>query len=103
MITLESVTPLFDQTTPFSKADFVPPVLSHMKRGVLAGVSDSDLEVSGQEDGSDGIMVKRVDPHAATGYLAFQSVEDYNGWLTASLIEPTQDEVEEAANRGNGT
>lgn len=102
MITLSSTRPLFDETTPFSKEDFVPPILEHMKKTVLGGVMDSDIEATSQDEDSSVIMVKTVDPFASTGYLAFQSAQEYDGWLKAALYEPTQDEIEEALNRGDG-
>lgn len=103
MIALESTQPLFDATAPFTREMFVSPVVQHMRKTVLAGVPESHVEVTSQEGSPSDIIVKKVDPYAATGYRAFQSVQDYNSWLQASLYEPTQDEIEEALNRGNGS
>ena len=103
MLKFTPVEELFAKKTPFTKEQFSQKALDHMKSTVLAGVSDDLLQVSGQEGGSGGMIVKRVDPFAAKGYRAFQSEQEYNEWLSASLYEPTQGEIEEALNRGDGS
>lgn len=102
-ITLQSTKPLFDEETPYTKEDFVPAVLAHIKNTRFPGVPEESLEITSQEGDPGAMIVKRVDPFAATGYLAFQSEREYSDWLQSSLYEPTQDEIGEALNRGNGS
>jgi hypothetical protein len=102
-VALQSTRALFEEETPYTKADFLPSVIARLRQTKFPGVPESSLEITSQEGDPDAIIVKRVDPFAATGYLAFQSEQEYGDWLSASLYEPTQDEVEEAMNRGNGT
>jgi hypothetical protein len=75
-------------------------VVEDFKLNTLVGIPDQKLEISfNPEDGGD-ILIKVIDPHAASGYLVFQDEEAYKNWLNANLYEPSQDEIQEGAERG---
>ena len=100
MITLTSVQPLFEEESSIPKDALKQAVVEDFKLSELSGVPDSKLEISfNPEEGGD-IIIKLIDPHAASGYLVFQDEEAYNDWLSKELYEPSQDEIEEAASRG---
>jgi hypothetical protein len=100
MAFLESVEPLFKDESAVPKDTLKQMVTEDFKLNQLAGIPDGKLEISfNPEDGGD-ILIKVIDPHAASGYLVFQDESAYNDWLGKQLYEPTQDEIEEAASRG---
>lgn len=100
MFTLESVTPLFEDEAPVPEETLKQAVVEDFKGKNMVGVWDRKLEISfNPEDGGD-ILIKLIDPHAATGYLVFQDESAYNDWLNKQLYEPSQDEIQEAASRG---
>jgi hypothetical protein len=102
VVTLTSVDPLFREESAVPKDTLVQVVLEDFKINHLAGVSDQKLEISFNTDEGDDILIKLIDPHAASGYLVFQDEEAYNNWLGVQLYEPSQDEIGEAASRGAG-
>jgi hypothetical protein len=100
MITLERVEPLFEDTSAIPQDTLKQVVLEDFRMNNLAGVPDNKLEISfNPEEGGD-ILVKLIDPHAATGYLVFQGEQAYRDWLNRELYEPSQDEIQEAARHG---
>ena len=103
MAILTALTPLFDDESPVPKDTLKQDVADDFKIKELAGVMDNKLEISfNPEEGSD-IIIKLIDPHAASGYLVFQDEAAYTDWLNKELYEPSQDEIEEAATRGTGS
>lgn len=100
MFALQSVDSLFDDTAGVPKDTLKESVVEDFKLNNLAGIPDQKLEISfNPEDGGD-ILIKVIDPHAATGYLVFQDEKAYNDWLNVNLYEPSQDEIQEAVRRG---
>lgn len=92
---ITSLEPLFEDEAPIPKDSLKEAVVDDFK--LKAGVPDDKLEISfNPEDGSD-IIIKLIDPHAASGYLVFQGEAAYNDWLNQQLYEPSQDEIQEAA------
>lgn len=100
MITLTSVEPLFKDESAAPGDTLKQIVLEDFKLNNLTGVPDQKLEISFNPDDGGDILIKRIDPHAASGYLVFQDETAYNDWLNKQLYEPSQDEIEEAASRG---
>lgn len=103
MAFLESVEPLFKEEAPVPKDTLRGAVLEDFKLRELAGVPDQKLEISFNPDEGGDIIIKLIDPHAASGYLVFQDEAAYRNWLDSELYQPSQDEIEEASSRGSGT
>lgn len=100
MFTLLSVEPLFKDESAAPEATLKQVAVEDFKLNNLAGVPTQNMEISfNPEDGGD-ILIKVIDPHAASGYLVFQDETTYNDWLGKQLYEPSQDEIQEAASRG---
>jgi hypothetical protein len=99
-VTLTSVKPLFDDDVAIPKTTLVQEALEDFKLNNLTGIQEQKMEISFNPDGGGDILIKVIDPHAATGYLVFQDEEGYKSWLNAQLYEPSQDEIQEAASRG---
>lgn len=100
---LTSLQPLFDDQAPVPKDTLKKQVVEDFKLKELAGIPDQSLEISFNPDDGSDIIIKSIDPHAASGYLVFQGEKEYNDWLGAQLHEPSQDEIMEAASRGAGS
>lgn len=101
MIALKSVEPLFKDNVAAPKDTLRQVVVDDFKLNHLAGVPDQKLEISFNPDDGGDILIKLIDPHAASGYLVFQDETAYNDWLNTQLYEPSQDEIAEAASRGS--
>lgn len=103
MFVLTSVEPLFSGEGAVPEDTLKKAVVDHFKMVHLPGVPEHKLEISfNPEDGGD-ILIKQIDPHAASGYLVFQDETAYNDWLNAQLYEPSQEDMAEAAQRGAGS
>lgn len=102
-ISLTPVEDLFKPEAPIPKGTLKAQVIEHLKSAEFIGVSEDRLQISFNPPDGDDIILKVVDPHAATGHLVFQGEDQYNDWLSDSLYEPSQDEIEEAARRGSRT
>ena len=98
-----SVEPLFREDAPVPRDTMKQQVLEDFKMTALAGIPDQKLEISYNPDDGSDIIVKLIDPHAASGYLVLKDQSAYRDWLDAQLYEPSQDEVQEAINRGSRT
>lgn len=103
MTTLTSVEPLFKEEAPVPKETLRAQVVEDFKFRNLIGIPDQKIEISYNPDDGDDILLKVIDPHAASGYLVFQDQDAYKSWLDAQLYEPSQDEIQEAAKRGTRT
>jgi hypothetical protein len=97
VITLTSVEPLFREDAPVPKDTMKKQVLEDFKLHNLIGVADQKLQINFNPDDGSDIIVKLIDPHAASGYLVFQDEKAYKDWLDVQLFDPSQDEIEEAA------
>jgi hypothetical protein len=100
MLVLQSVESLFEDHAPTPKDTLKQVVLDDFKLNNLTGTPDQKLEISFNPDEGGDILIKVIDPHAASGYLVFQDEPAYSDWLNKQLYEPSQDEIEEAASRG---
>ena len=97
MIALQSVDPLFHEQAPVPRELLKGVMLDDFKRNFLTGTPDTDIKVDdSQYDEGGGIMVKTISSEAAAGYLAFEDKGDYQSWLSQSLYEPSQEEIQEA-------
>lgn len=102
MITLTDVKSLFEEDSPVPEGTLKQTVVDDFKMKELIGIPDSKLEISFNPDDGSDIIIKLIDPHAASGYLVFQDENAYNDWLGKQLYEPSQDEIEEASSHGAG-
>jgi len=103
VITLQSIEPLFSEESPIPKDTLKAEIIEDFKLKELTGIPDQNLEISFNPDEGSDIIIKLIDPHAASGYLVFQDEAAYNDWVSRQLYEPSQGEIEEAANRGTGS
>jgi hypothetical protein len=96
------VQPLFEDQSPVPEGTLQQAVIDDFKLNNLAGVPEQKIQISfNTEEGGD-ILIKVIDPHAASGYLVFQDESAYKHWLNVQLYEPSQDEIQEAARNGTG-
>jgi hypothetical protein len=96
MIKLQSVGALFEDSAAVPEDTLKQAVIDDFKLNNLAGIQDGKIQISFNPDEGGDILIKVIDPHAATGYLVFQDEKTYNDWLQAQLYEPSKDEVEGA-------
>jgi len=99
-LTLSSVEELFSDTSPFPAEMIRDQVVEDLKMTDLAGANPSQLKISFDADQGSDILIRRIDPKQAQGYLVFQDERDYTSWLSAALAGPPDSE---RSGNGNGT
>lgn len=100
MLAFEPLDELLSSQAPYRRDALVDKAVADVRASRFPGVPDDRIEAvtdGSQDGGADAIIVGKVDPSQAAGYLAFQSDDDYQRWLQASLHQPSQDEVAAAA------
>lgn len=83
-------------TLPQFKSLFVDEAVKDLAR---SGKTIAEVKVMSPEEAHIAV----IDGHSSMGYNVFKSGEEYDSWMKQSLHEPTQDQIEEAMNRGNGS
>lgn len=89
-ITLNTLDDLFSKEAPFPKEMLRERVIEDMKATDLAGANPSHLKISFDDEGGGDILIKRIDPKRAQGYLVFQDERDYTSWLSETLTGPDE-------------
>lgn len=65
--------------------------LQDVKTTLLTGISEKDL--SFEDLGEDGILIKKLDPENALGHFTFDSEEDYFNHTAMLMHRPTDREL----------
>lgn len=92
-IEFEPLQNLFESDSAVPKELMKKQVVEDFKQTELIGVPDSCLEISFSPGEGDDILIRRVDPENALGYSVYPSEEDYFDHLSASLYQPTDEEI----------
>ena len=92
-IHFEPLSELFSDGPAYSKDLLKTHVLDDLKRKELIGTPDDHLRIRfNPEDGSD-ILVHKIDPENALGYSVYPNEKDYFDRLSASLYEPSEEDI----------
>lgn len=80
-------------SAPITLEDVKPAVLAHFKDAVLTGIPEVQMDISfSPSDGGD-ILVRKIDPEKALGYSVYNDPQHYYQNLSASLYEPSEEEI----------
>jgi len=83
-------------TLPQFKSLFVDKAIAEFAK---SGKNIAEIKVMDPSE----VHIAVIDEHASMGYNVFKSKGEYDEWMNKSLYQPTQDQIEEAITRGDGT
>lgn len=89
----EPLDPLFESSPGDTSQLFKTMVFEDIKLTRLGGVLSTQIQVDfAPKDGSD-ILIRKLDPENALGYSVYADLSDYYQHLSASLYQPSDEEI----------
>lgn len=90
---LKPLESLFEEGPPITKDLLKDSVVADFKQKELTGIPETQLRINFSPESGDDILIHRIDPENALGYSVHASEEDYFNHLSASLYEPTEEDI----------